>query len=312
MPRKITVATVSLRGGSPPTVEANLAAAERRLAHAAAVRPDIVCLPEVFSLLGIPAQDWPKAAEPVPGPTTERIGAVARRFGMYVVCPVMERQGDRVLNAGVLLDRQGQVAGVYHKVHPTLHEMEVGVTPGTCTRVFTTDFGKVAILICFDAMFPARWQEAKSLGAEIVFWASAYEGGLPLQARACDYEYYVVAATPLRYCQILDITGYPLASTGYYTDVAWARLDLEKRLFSTDCNMAQYPAIVAKYGQRVTFNVLSPEGAFTLESNDPALTVADIVREFGLEAQQDYFARSTARQDAARRAPAGRPGCAAP
>ncbi|MBM4085580.1 MAG: hypothetical protein FJ272_12380, partial [Planctomycetes bacterium] len=107
MPRKITVATVSLRGGSPPTVEANLAAAERRLAHAAAVRPDIVCLPEVFSLLGIPAQDWPKAAEPVPGPTTERIGAVARRFGMYVVCPVMERQGDRVLNAGVLLDRQG-------------------------------------------------------------------------------------------------------------------------------------------------------------------------------------------------------------
>ena len=131
MPRKITVATVSLRSdGGVPTVAANLAAAEQRLAHAAAVKPDIVCLPELFSLIGMAAKDWPKAAEPVPGPTTERIGTLARRFGMYVVCPLMERQGDRVLNAGVLLDRQGQVAGVYHKVHPTLGELEVRGTPG--------------------------------------------------------------------------------------------------------------------------------------------------------------------------------------
>jgi predicted amidohydrolase len=295
------VATISLRGaGQPPSVEVNVAAAERHLEHAAAVCPDIVCLPEVFPVLGMPAGDWSAAAEPIPGPTTDRIGALARRYRMYVVCPLLERQGDRILNAGVLLDRQGEVAGVYHKVHPTLHELEAGVTPGSGTRVFDTDFGKVAVLICFDAMFTARWQEAKALGAEIVFWASAYEGGLPLQARACDHEYYVVACSPLRCNQILDITGYPLAATGYYTNVAWARIDLEKRLFSTDYNMARHLDIVAKYGSRVTVNVLSPEGAFTLESSDPAVTVADIIREFGLETQQDYFARSRAAQDAAR------------
>jgi predicted amidohydrolase len=219
---------------------------------------------------------------------------------MYVICPLLQRQGDRLLNAGVLLDRQGQVAGVYHKVHPTLGELEVGVTPGVHSKVFETDFGKVSILICFDAMFPARWQEAKALGAEIVFWPSAYEGGLPLQSRASDYEYYVVASTPLRSCRILDITGYPIASTGFYTDVAWARLDLEKRLFSTDYNMGRYHAILAKHGQRVTIQVLSAEGAFTLESNAPDVTVADIAREFGLETQQDYFARSRAGQDVSR------------
>jgi predicted amidohydrolase len=301
MPRKVTVATTSLRtDGSRRTVESNLAAAERLLGQAAAVKPDIVCLPEFFGLTGMSSQEWAAAAEPVPGPTTERIGALARRGGMYVVCPLLERRGDRLLNAGVLLDRQGQVAGVYHKVHPTLGELEVGVTPGVHSKVFETDFGKVSILICFDAMFPARWQEAKALGAEIVFWPSAYEGGLPLQSRASDYEYYVVASTPLRSCGILDITGYPIASTGFYTDVAWARLDLEKRLFSTDYNMGRYHAILAKHGQRVTIQVLSAEGAFTLESNAPDVTVADIAREFGLETQQDYFARSRAGQDVSR------------
>jgi len=301
MPRKITVATTSLRqSGDSPTLAMNLIAAERLLTQAAAAGPDIVCLPEAFALSGLPMEEWPEAAEPVPGPITERIGALARRHQMHVVCPVLERQGGRTYNSAVVLDRDGQPSGVYHKVHPTIPELEIGVTPGECVEVFETDFGRVSTLICFDAMFPDRWREAKALGAEIVFWPSAYEGGLPLQSRASDFEYYVVAATPLRNCQVLDITGYPIASTGYYTDVAWARIDLEKRLFSTDYNMAQHHAIVGKYGQRVAINVLSAEGAFTLESIDPAVTVADIAREFQLETQQDYFARSTAQQNAAR------------
>jgi len=301
MPRKITVATTSLRqSGDRPTVEMNLIAAERLLTQAATVGPDIVCLPELFALAGLPIEAWPAVAEPVPGPITERIGALARRHRMHVVCPILERQGSRIYNAAVLLDRHGRSAGVYHKVHPTVPELEIGVIPGERTEIFETDFGRLSTLICFDAMYPDRWREAKALGAEIVFWPSAYEGGLPLQSRASDFEYYVVAATPLRNCRILDITGYPIASTGYYTDVVWAQIDLEKKLFSTDYNMAEYQAIIGKYGQRVSIHVLSSEGAFTLESNDPAVTVADIAREFQLETQQDYFARSTAQQDAAR------------
>lgn len=131
MPRKITVATVSLRrDGGARTVEMNVAAAERLLDRAAAVQPDIVCLPEIFPLIGMPVQEWTPAAEAVPGPITERIGALARRFGMYVVCPVLERKGGRVYNAGALLDRQGRVAGVYHKLHPTLGELEAGGVGG--------------------------------------------------------------------------------------------------------------------------------------------------------------------------------------
>lgn len=110
----------------------------------------------------------------------------------------------------------------------------------------------------------------------------------------------MVSSTPVWGCHILDITGYPIASAGQRADIAWTEIDLEKRLFSTDYNMAKHQAILAKYGQRVRFNVLSPEGAFTLESLDPAVTVADLAREFGLETQQDYFARSATAQERAR------------
>ncbi|MSS71893.1 MAG: carbon-nitrogen hydrolase family protein [Candidatus Latescibacteria bacterium] len=301
MPRKILVATASLRGdGGPRTIDMNLKAAERLLDRAAAMKPDIVCLPETFPTIGVTVPKALEVAEPVPGPTVDRIGALARRHGMYIVCPLLERRGDRVYNAGVLIDRQGRVAGVYHKVHPTIGELESGVTPGQRVEVFETDFGRVSVLICFDVMSPERWREAKALGAEVLFWPSAYEGGLPLQSRASDHEVYVVSCAPVWGCHILDITGYPLASTGQRLDIASARIDLEKRLFSTDYNMSKYHAILAKYGQRVSFGVLSPEGSFTLESHDPAVTVADLVGEFGLETQQDYFARSARAQEAAR------------
>ena len=120
MPRKITVATTSLRQGKGgASIEANLVAAERLLTQAAAVEPDIVCLQELFALTGMPVEDWPGAAETVPGPTSERIGGLAKRFGSYVVCPILERKGGRIYNASVLIDREGGIEGIYHKVHPT-------------------------------------------------------------------------------------------------------------------------------------------------------------------------------------------------
>ena len=118
----------------------------------------------------------------------------------------------------------------------------------------------------------------------------------PRPARAAEHEYYVVCCCPGWHSRILDITGYELASTGEYLELASAGIDLEKRVFSTDYNMAKYEAILAKYGRRVTVHVLSPEGVCGMESHDPAVTVADIAREFGLETQQDYFRRSAAAQ----------------
>jgi predicted amidohydrolase len=298
VPRKVVVSTVSHRpSGLARTVAANVDAAVRLAERAATVGPDLVCLPEHFSLADVPRRRAAEVAEPVPGPTTERLGAVARRHRTYLVCPLYERAGGHVFNAAVLLDRNGGVAGVYRKVHPTLAEMDEGVVPGERVQVFEADFGRVGLLICFDIAWAERWRELRDLGAEVVCWPSTYEGGLHLQARAADNRYYVVSATLAWHAHILDVTGFPLASTGQRSDTAWAEIDLEKRVFSTVFPQATYDAIATRYGRRVTLHMCSPEGVFTLESHDPAVAVADLMREFGLEAlDEHYYVRSAAAQ----------------
>src|SRR5438105_9391650 len=112
MARNVRVASISIAGGGGAIegrYERARAAAVELLEQAALDRPDIVCLPETFTGLGCGEADWFATAEPVPGPTTDAVGAVARRHGMWVICPIVERRGDRTSNAAVLLDRRGQV-----------------------------------------------------------------------------------------------------------------------------------------------------------------------------------------------------------
>ena len=90
---------------------------------------------------------------------------------MYVVCPIREQAADgRQYNTAVLLDREGSVAGYYRKVfvfwdEKGRHPSDEGV------KVFDTDFGRIALLTCFDANFDEVWQEAERKGAEIVILA---------------------------------------------------------------------------------------------------------------------------------------------
>ena len=92
----------------------------------------------------------------------------------------------------MLLDREGKVAGYYRKVYvfwgEGLNLSDDGV------KAFDTDFGRIAMLTCFDANFDEVWTEAERKGAEIVFWPSAYGGGIPLNGYAMIHNYYVVAA----------------------------------------------------------------------------------------------------------------------
>ena len=156
---------------------------------------DIACLPEEFT-----GYD----AEPIPGPTTVAVGKLAEKHQMYVVCPIRERAADgRHYNTAVLLDRQGKVAGYYRKVF--VFWAEKGVNLGEeGVKVFDTDFGRIAMLTCFDANFDELWQEAERKGAEIVFWPSAYGGGLPLNGYAAVHNYYVVA---VGWGNMIDIFG---------------------------------------------------------------------------------------------------------
>lgn len=295
MPRKIWVTTTSHTSGRP-TLEENTEAVRALLETACALRPDIVCVPENFASSGVVYERAEEVAQSVPGPITDMAADAARRHSAYVICPLLEGRDGRVYNSAVLIDRQGQIAGIYEKIHPVTTSadytlLEHGVTPGSEAKVFETDFGRLGILICFDINWPEEWAELKRRGAEIVFWPSAYSGGFPLQVYAFLHRYTVVSSTRSD-ARIIDVTGEIIERTGRASPIVSAQIDLEKGVFHGDFNWTQIEPLRARYGRDVTVRILHDEALMTVESQREDLTLARIIEEMGLELLPDYVARN--------------------
>ena len=100
---------------------------------------------------------------------------------------VIDKTDGRKYNRGVLYDRNGQLAGIYDKIHPYSPEAtDGGVTPGSKTDIFKTDFGKVGMVICYDSWFTDVTQLMALKGAEVILFpvAGYYRSLIP--ARAAD------------------------------------------------------------------------------------------------------------------------------
>jgi len=296
--RVVTVTQAELQRESSDLLEETLG----RLNEAATFKPDIACLPELFSN---------RPPEPVPGPVTERLSAWAHEHSSYVVFGLKTRQGDKVYNTAVLIDRNGQVCGEYSKIHPTEGEMAEGTTPGRADLpLFKADFGMIGIQICFDVNWWDTWKLLKQRGAKIVFFPSAYPAARQLSALALMNQYYIVSSAMRGSSKIYDITGEVLSSSGNYQQWAGAVLPLGKRLFEIDFHVKKVREIQQKYGSKVEVVWLHDDDWFTLASLDPDLTVEDLISEFGLTPLNDYRVRATAAIDKAR-AGAGDPAGAA-
>ena len=132
-----------------------------------------------------PSQDsrWCDIAEPVPGPTTERMAEYARRFKMVMVVPVYEREQAGVYyNTAAVYDADGRYLGKYRKnhiPHTAGFWEKFFFKPGNLGYpVFTTRYAKVGVYICYDRHFPEGARLLGLNGAEIVFNPSATVAGL--------------------------------------------------------------------------------------------------------------------------------------
>jgi len=197
---------------------------------------DICCLGEAIALVGTGASNT-DVAEAVPGPSTEALGQVARQRRMWIVAGVYERLGSTIYNTAVLLDRQGQLAGTYHKTHLPETEYTGGLTPGDQYPVFRTDFGTIGMQVCYDHFFPEVTRSLALNGAEMVFtpiWGDEREDGycwdLVARARAIDNAiWYVAAKYSGRRSLIIDPWGHIRADTQGQMGIAVAHVDLNER-----------------------------------------------------------------------------------
>ena len=236
-PRRVKVGTVYLRP-SNSTIEKNLKLWCEQIDVAGKFGLDIVCLGETITAVGTSATIEDRA-QPIPGPVSRQLGEAANRNQIWVVVGLTELESDVVYNTAVLLDRQGRIAGKYRKVHLPREEWKQGVQPGSEYPVFETEFGKVAIQICYDWFFPESTAILALGGAEIVFaptWGNTLadedgkvNGESTFRVRARDNGVYMVPSVSGGNSLVIDPMGKILASSQGKQGVFWAEVDLGKR-----------------------------------------------------------------------------------
>ena len=233
-PRKVKVGTVYLQPRNS-TPERNLQLFAAQVEEAGRLGLDIVCLGEALGLVGTGATIC-DVAEPIPGPATDLLGAAARKHRIWVVAGLTEKVGDIVYNTAVLLDRDGQVAGRYRKIHLPREEWRQGITPGDEYPIFETDFGTIAIQICYDWFFPEPEAIWAMQGAEILFaptWGNTLpdsdgrvDGENTFRVRARDNGLYMVPSVYGGSSMVIDPMGRILVSSGGRDGVFWCEIDL--------------------------------------------------------------------------------------
>ncbi len=164
-----------------PEPQANLDKAAARVEEAARKGAEVVCLPELYrSPYFCQREDAAlfDLAEPVPGPSTERLSEVARKAGVAVVVPLFEKRAPGLYhNSAVVIDADGKTAGLYRKMHipddPAFYE-KFYFTPGDLGfQAFDTRFGKVGTLICWDQWYPEGARLTALRGAAVLFYPTA-------------------------------------------------------------------------------------------------------------------------------------------
>jgi predicted amidohydrolase len=207
--RWVRLGTVSVHPRNNPD---NLGAFLQAIDAIARDRPDIVCLGEEIPNEGN-SRSYLSTAEPIPGPSTERLGASARKYGIYLVAGLIERDGHALYNTSVLIDRRGKVAGKYRKVYLPREEIEGGLTPGSSCPVFDTDFGRIGMMICWDAEYTDAARALAVQGAEIILVPAAGGYLTLLKARALENHLYIVSSGFDLESSIIDPTGGVLFAT---------------------------------------------------------------------------------------------------
>ncbi len=176
---KYTVGLIQM--ATTPDPDDNLARAVEWVERAARDGAAVICLPELFRSPYFCQREDPALfdlAEPIPGPSTEALGKIAKARQVTVIASLFERRAAGLYhNSVVVLDAQGEVAGIYRKMHipddPGYYE-KFYFTPGDLGfKTFDTPVGRIGVLICWDQWYPEAARLTALRGADILFYPTA-------------------------------------------------------------------------------------------------------------------------------------------
>lgn len=211
---------------------------------------DLVCGPEDMQHIGpyglyIDTKDpvtgeilFNSLAVPIPGPLTDRIASIARKYSMYIIAPIYEKFDGRIYNTAVVFDRQGNIMGRHRKTLLPIMETWL-VSTGDQYEVFEADFGTFAVATCWEISYPEISAIYALQGAKMIFNPTMAPDNKPGQSlstapmfitRARDNGVYIVPVVLGRDGNgILDFEGNVVAESVGKEDVVIAgEVDFQK------------------------------------------------------------------------------------
>jgi predicted amidohydrolase len=254
---RLLVAAVQLN--SRDDKASNIAAAEAGIARAAERGAQLVVLPELWTYLG-PAQGNRPNAEPIPGPVSELLGALAQRYGLVLhggsifELPAGSSPDAHPFNTSLVFGPDGQLVTTYRKLHlfdatpdETAEPYRESASVSAGNEIVTAEIEglKLGLATCYDLRFPELFRALALRGAEMILLPAAFtlETGRDhweplIRARAIENGCYVVAAdhfgsfpprrTTFGHSMIVDPWGAVLAQAPDEPTVVVTEIDLDR------------------------------------------------------------------------------------
>jgi len=295
--------TVSVLGPAPcrgvqlhgqPAVDYMIDHWRKQIAPVLADKPDLIVLPEACDRFPDHSMAERKAYYDVRGDQVlNALREIAKQNHCYIVYSAARKMPDgSYRNSSQLIGRNGEIAGIYNKNHVVPTEKSKGdILCGKDAPVFKTDFGTVALSICFDLNFTELLEKYAKQRPDLIVFSSMYHGGLMQGYWAYYCRSHFVGAIAGDECTVVNPVGEKIArSTNYFPRVT-TTINLDCKVIHLDGNWEKLQAAKNKYGNEVTIFDPGHVGAVLLTSESQKRSVDDIIREFKMETWDEYYDR---------------------
>ncbi|MCF6176459.1 MAG: carbon-nitrogen hydrolase family protein [Victivallaceae bacterium] len=258
-------------------------------------KPDLIVLPEACDRYSDLTGDDRRDFYAVRGTQVrDMMMKTAREHKCYIAYSATRQVEDGSWrNSTQLIDRNGEIAGIYNKNHLVIEEnTESGILYGKDAPVFECDFGTVACVICFDLNFDELRLKYAAKQTDIILFSSMYHGGLMQQYWAYSCRSFFVGALCNLPGAVIAPNGRTLAETTNYFDHVTTTINLDSKLIHLSHNWQKIEQLKTTYSSGFSMDDTGHLGAVLIASETAEVTIDEMIAEVGIETLDDYMQRS--------------------
>lgn len=259
-------------------------------------QPDLILLPEWCDHYSGQALEARADYYEVRGNSVrDMLAGLAKSHSCYIAYSAA-REGDDGAwrNSMQMIDRSGDIVGIYDKNYLTFEEIEAEHRPGKDIAVIECDLGRVGCALCFDLNFHELAARYAADGVDLILFASLFHGGILQQHWALTCQAYFAGAISGAGLpdSVINPLGEIIAKGSDEQVCLTQEINLDFCVVPRGPHCDQLDAMQAKYGERVTIKVLPLLGRALVTSEMDGMSATDLLNEFGIEPLSSFHERA--------------------